>query len=102
MLTSSPQQCVRYLIARSPSAGEFREHFDCPTYIVTNQCIVTLDILFILCRVDPLLRDDREIGDYTAVIARQRPTNSNRGMVISVRSMLRCYKQDNWRNELVV
>jgi hypothetical protein len=25
-----PQQCVRYLIACSPSAGEFQERFDCP------------------------------------------------------------------------
>jgi hypothetical protein len=33
MLTSPPQQCVRYLIARSPSAGKFREHFDCPIFI---------------------------------------------------------------------
>jgi hypothetical protein len=33
MLTSPPQQCARYLIARSPSAGEFRELFDCPTYV---------------------------------------------------------------------
>jgi hypothetical protein len=32
MLTSPQQQRVRYLTARSPSAGEFRELFDCPTY----------------------------------------------------------------------
>jgi hypothetical protein len=27
---------------------------------------------------------------------------SNRGKVLSVRSVVRCYKQDNWSNELVV
>jgi hypothetical protein len=32
MLSSPSQQCVCYLITRSPSAGEFRELFDCPTY----------------------------------------------------------------------
>jgi hypothetical protein len=28
--------------------------------------------------------------------------NSNRGKVFSVRSVLRCYKQGNWSNELIV
>jgi hypothetical protein len=28
--------------------------------------------------------------------------NSNRGMVFFVWSMLRCYKQDSWSNELIV
>jgi hypothetical protein len=28
--------------------------------------------------------------------------NSNRGMVFSVQSVLGCYKQDSWSNELVV
>jgi hypothetical protein len=65
-------------------------------YIVSNECIVTCDMLFILRRVDPLL------GDCTAVIARERPANSNRRAVFSVRSMPRCYKQYNWSNELVV
>jgi hypothetical protein len=33
ILSSPPQQCVRYLISHSPSAGEFRELFDCPSYM---------------------------------------------------------------------
>jgi hypothetical protein len=32
----------------------------------------------------------------------QRPANSNRGTVFSVRSVPTCYKQENWSNELVV
>jgi hypothetical protein len=32
MLSSPPQQHVRYLIAHSPSAGGFWELFDCTTY----------------------------------------------------------------------
>jgi hypothetical protein len=70
-----------------------------------------------MSHVDPLLSGDREIGDCTAVTARQRPAsrgmaflggpstkqlNSNRGTVFSVRSLPRCYKQDNWNNELVL
>jgi hypothetical protein len=37
----------------------------------------------ILWHVDPLLGSDREIGHYTAAVARQRPVNNNRGMVFS-------------------
>jgi hypothetical protein len=49
-------------------------------------------------RREQLLGGNCEIGDCTAAVARQWPTNNNRGMVFSVRSMGRCYKQD----ELVV
>jgi hypothetical protein len=34
-----------------------------------------------------LLGADHEIGDCTAAIARQQPTNNNRGMVFSAPSM---------------
>jgi hypothetical protein len=47
-----------------------------------------------LWHVDPLLGNDREISKYTAAVTRKRPVNSNRGMVFSVRSLPRCYKQD--------
>jgi hypothetical protein len=60
------------------------------------------------------IRGDREIGDCTAAIARQRPANynrgdvfsarfakqqlnSNRGTAFSVPSVSECYKQDDWR-----
>jgi hypothetical protein len=61
--------------------------------------------------VDPLLGGDRDIGDCTAAVVRQRPAN-NKGMVFSAQStkqqlnrnigtvfsvwcFSRCYKQDN-------
>jgi hypothetical protein len=40
-------------------------------------------------------------GDCRTAIARQQPAN-NRGMVLSVRSMLISYKQGNWNNWLLV
>jgi hypothetical protein len=65
-----------------------------------------------------LLGGDRDIGDCTAAVARQRSANNtgmvfsawsakkqlngNRGTVFYVRSVLSCYKQDIWSNELVV
>jgi hypothetical protein len=70
--------------------------------------------VLVLWHVDPLLGDNREIGDRTAGVAKQRPAdnrgmvlsarsakqrlNSNRGTVFRVRSVLRCYKQDYWKN----
>jgi hypothetical protein len=48
----------------------------------------------ILWHVDPLLGNDREISNYTTAVTRQRPVNSNRGMMFSVRSLPKCYKQD--------
>jgi hypothetical protein len=44
--------------------------------------------------VDPLLGNDREINNYATAVTMQQPVNSNRGTMFSVRSMLRCYKQD--------
>jgi hypothetical protein len=41
-----------------------------------------------------LLGNDREISNYTTTITRQRPVNSNRGTVFSVRSVPRCYKKN--------
>jgi hypothetical protein len=66
-----------------------------------------------------MLGCDQETGDCAAAIAKQQSAKNNRGIVISapsakqnlnrnkemvfsVRSMLRCYKQDSWNNELVV
>jgi hypothetical protein len=51
--------------------------------------------------VDPLPGGDREIDDCTAAVSKQRPAD-NRWIVFSARSVPRCYKQDNWSNELVV
>jgi hypothetical protein len=48
----------------------------------------------VLWHVDPFLARDHEISNDTAAVARQRPLNSNRGNVFSVRSVPRCYKQD--------
>jgi hypothetical protein len=42
----------------------------------------------ILENVDPLQDNDREISNYIAVVTRQRPVNSNRETVFSVRSVL--------------
>jgi hypothetical protein len=41
--------------------------------------------------VDPLLGHDREIGNYTTAVTRQRPVNIHKGKMFS---MTRCYKQD--------
>jgi hypothetical protein len=49
---------------------------------------------YILWHVDTLLGNDRERSNYTTAVTRQRPVNSNRGMVFSVRSVPRCCKQD--------
>jgi hypothetical protein len=54
-----------------------------------------------LWHVDPLLGGDREIGNTTEAVARQRHAN-NRTTVCSARSVPRYYKQDNWSDELVV
>jgi hypothetical protein len=54
-----------------------------------------------LWHADPLVGGDREIGDCTAAVARQWSAN-NRGMLFSVRSVPRCYKQGRWSNGLVV
>jgi hypothetical protein len=76
-------------------------------------------IKMILWHIDPLLGGNREIGDFTAAVARQRPANnnrvivfsvrstkqqlnSNRGTMLSVLSMPTCYNQDNCSNELIV
>jgi hypothetical protein len=58
--------------------------------------------VIILGHVDPLLGGDRETGDCTMDVARQRPARNNRGKVFYVQSVLRCYKQDSLSNELVV
>jgi hypothetical protein len=71
-----------------------------------------------LWHADPLLDSVCEIGDCTATVTKQRPANnrrmafsersakqqmySNRGTMLSVLSVPRCYKQDNWSNELAV
>jgi hypothetical protein len=43
--------------------------------------------------VVPLLGNDREISNYLTAITRQWSIKSNRGMVFSVQSVPRCYKQ---------
>jgi hypothetical protein len=47
-----------------------------------------------LRHVVALLGNDSEISNYTTAVTRQRPVNSNRGTVFSVRFVPRCYKQD--------
>jgi hypothetical protein len=49
---------------------------------------ITVGHVYVLWHVDPLLGGDNEIGDSTAVVARQRPVNSNKGMVFSARSAM--------------
>jgi hypothetical protein len=65
-----------------------------------------------LWHFDPLLGYDREIskkqqpllsnGFTNKHIRTATVENSKREKVFSVRSVLRCYKQDSWSNELVV
>jgi hypothetical protein len=50
--------------------------------------------LILLRHVCPLLDNDREISDYTTVVAKERHVNSNRETPFSVRSVSKCYKQD--------
>jgi hypothetical protein len=40
----------------------------------------------IIWHIDPLLGGDREIGQYTAAVAMQRPENDNRRLVFSALS----------------
>jgi hypothetical protein len=51
--------------------------------------------------VDPLLSGDREMGECTAIAARQQPAENSRELVFSVLPV-RCYIEDSWNNELVV
>jgi hypothetical protein len=51
----------------------------------------------ILWHVNPLVSNDREISNYTTPVNRQRYVNSNRGIVFSVRSVPRIYKQAKLR-----
>jgi hypothetical protein len=60
----------------------------------------------VACR-NPLLGNDHETNSETMPAARQQifdkqQLNCNRGTVFCTRSVLRCYKQDNWSNESVV
>jgi hypothetical protein len=55
-------------------------------------------LFLILWNVVPLLGNDRETNKTTDV-TRQRPLNSNRGTVFSVRSVPSCYKQDSSRED---
>jgi hypothetical protein len=57
--------------------------------------------IYILWHVDPLLGNDREIKNYVTAVTSQRPVKSNRRTVFSVRSVLRCYKQDKLGIELL-
>jgi hypothetical protein len=49
---------------------------------------------------DLLLGNNHEISNYAMTVTRQWPVNSNRGMVFSVQSAQRCYKQDKLVNQL--
>jgi hypothetical protein len=63
---------------------------------ITSHVLLPLrsDSFNILWHADTLLRNDREINNYTTAITRQQPINSNRGAVFSVQSVPRCYTQD--------
>jgi hypothetical protein len=50
--------------------------------------------IYILWHVDPLPGGDCGIGDYTSVLARQRHTNYNKGMVFSARSVKKQLKSN--------
>jgi hypothetical protein len=56
--------------------------------------VSSLKLLNILWHLDPLLGNDREISNYTTAVTRQRPVNSNRGTVFSVRPVPGCYRWD--------
>jgi hypothetical protein len=56
----------------------------------------------ILWYIDPLLGNDREANNSTTTVTRQRPLNSNRGTVFSVRSALGRYKQGKPRESKLV
>jgi len=43
MLSSPPHHCMHYLISHSPSAEDFRELFDCPSYFLHNVSPQTTD-----------------------------------------------------------
>jgi hypothetical protein len=47
----------------------------------------------LLWHVEPLLGNHREMSSCKTAVTRQRPVNSNKGTVFSVRSVPRCYKQ---------
>jgi hypothetical protein len=49
--------------------------------------------IIILVHISPMLGNNCKIN-CKMVVTRQQPINSNRETVFSVRSMLRCYKQD--------
>jgi hypothetical protein len=49
--------------------------------------------------VDPLLGSGPQTTEEWRLL---HGTLSNRGVVFSLRSQPRCYKQDNWSNKLVV
>ena len=42
MLSSPPHHCMRYLISHSPSAEDFPELFDCPSYTSSNFAVLTV------------------------------------------------------------
>jgi hypothetical protein len=46
-----------------------------------------------LLYVDPLLGNDPETNNYTTTVTRQRPVNSNRGTLSSMRFVSRCYRR---------
>jgi hypothetical protein len=73
-------------------------YFFCPcghtSYHVTEETVSLLKVAcFILCHVDMLLGNDREISNTTTTVTRQLPVNCNGGAVFSAWSIQRCYKQ---------
>jgi hypothetical protein len=64
---------------------------------MSQVCILTgyfFNVQFNIVPSIPLLGNDQKISHYTTAVTKQLPVNCNGGMVFSVRSVLRCYKQD--------
>jgi hypothetical protein len=57
----------------------------------------------VLWYVDPLLGNGNEMSNYTTAVTRQQPVNDDIGIMFSVQSVPKCYKQDKLgvRSELV-
>jgi hypothetical protein len=64
------------------------------TYEQDGENYIMMSFIIVLWHVDALLGYDSEINNYSTAVTKQRPINSNRGKVFSVRSVPRCYKQD--------
>jgi hypothetical protein len=73
-----------------PFSGRKKSFSNIVTWYELSVGNEALDIIW--RHVEQLLRNDCEISNYTTAVTRQRTVNSNRGIVFSVQSVPRCYK----------